>query len=236
MSSSPLAEGTAVEARASSLLERIRFHAMPEGAEGTAGSRLSQRGVLRLAPDRPWLPFQAEQTFDPFRLDFRWSSRVRLAGILPLRIEDSYRSGHGELSVRLFGLPLSRSTGPEVDRGELIRALAELPWRPAFFAERPGFRWTSPAAEVLKVTYDDGTLRASVHFLVDAEGRVKGGRVARRPRQVGKGFVETDWTFTLDDYRAFEGIRVPTRAEVSWDLPEGLLTWWKGEVTAFEGR
>jgi len=56
------------------LLERIRRFAMPESMVACRGSWLRQEGQMRLAPDRPWLPFEAEQWFEGSGIDFRWKA------------------------------------------------------------------------------------------------------------------------------------------------------------------
>jgi hypothetical protein len=47
-----------------------------------------------------------------------------------------------------------------------------------------------------------------------------------RSRREGKTSVPTPWGGRFSDYRELGGIRVPTRAEVRWELPEGPFTYW----------
>jgi hypothetical protein len=49
----------------------------------------------------------------------------------------------------------------------------------------------------------------------------------------GKAVVETAWSGSFGEYRLFDRMRVPTVAEVSWNLPEGPFTYWRGRVTDF---
>jgi hypothetical protein len=44
---------------------------------------------MRFAPDRPWLPFRAEQTFTGDGIDFRWEAQVRMAPLVRARVVDS---------------------------------------------------------------------------------------------------------------------------------------------------
>lgn len=188
---------------------------------------------MRMAPDRPWLPFEAEQTFSAVSLDFRWKARARLNRWLPMTVIDAFKDGRGLLLVRLFGiLPVARSRGPVIDKGKVMRAIAELPWRPFGFVEQ-ALNWTVNAAGALRALYDDGRIKASVDFDVDTEGRVLGIRAEDRPRAAGKSIIETPWSGTFSEYRMFGAIRVPTKAEVTWHLPEGVFTWWRGRITAF---
>jgi hypothetical protein len=48
------------------------------------------------------------------------------------------QSGYGKLTVMLFGIfPMARFKGPALDKGEIMRGLAEMPWRPGGFREQP---------------------------------------------------------------------------------------------------
>jgi hypothetical protein len=38
----------------------------------------------------------------------------------------------------------------------------------------------------------------------------------------------------VSDYKQLGGRRLPTRAEVYWDLPEGRLVYWEAAVTSAE--
>ena len=231
----------------SMLLERVRRYAMPDGPVACRSFQLRQSGEIRLAPDEPWLRFEAEQWFDAAGLDFRWTARARIGRILPVTVVDAFEGGHGFLSVRIAGVvPVARARGPEVDRGEVLRALAELPWRPTGFSSgsnAPQLAWSvasphtrapdTPAFDTLRATFDDGTTRCYVDLEVDAEGRVLSAGAPDRPRGLGKTFVPTPWRGTFADYKPYDGLRVPTRAEVAWLLPGGPFTYFRGRVTDY---
>jgi hypothetical protein len=51
------------------LLERIRRGAMPGGPLECGGTWLRQTGEIRMATDRPWLPFEAQEWFEGAGLD-----------------------------------------------------------------------------------------------------------------------------------------------------------------------
>jgi hypothetical protein len=217
-------------------LERVRRFAMPEGPASCRGFQLSQEGEIRFAPEKPWIPFRAEQWFGATGLEFRWIARTRLARVLPVVVLDAFEGGHGRLAVRLAGIvPVAHAEGPVADRAEMMRSLAELPWRPTAFAADgpPGVSWSEPAPGVLRAGFDDGVTRCHVDLEVDSDGRVLAAGAPDRPRAVGKTFVSTPWRGAFADYRVFGRFRVPTRAEVSWLLPEGGFSYFRCRVTSF---
>jgi len=206
---------------------------MPEGAAACAGTWLRQEGEMRFSPDRPWMPFTAEQWFRGSGVDFRWQASVRMAPFIRARVVDSFEDGRGTLRARILGfIPVAASTGPATDRGEAMRGLAELPWRPAAFRELRRLSWELVAADKVRGTFNDQTTRAAVDFLVDDDGQVLGG-ASHRPRMVGESVVETAWSGSFRNYKMFEGLRVPTSAEASWHLPDGPFPYWRGRVVEF---
>jgi len=224
-----------MDARAQELLDRIRCFAMPQGTIACRGTWLRQVGEMRFASDRPWFPFEAEQWFDGGGIDFRWKARAKMAPFVRATVTDAFEQGQGRLVARLFGvLPVAQSRGPETDTGEAMRGLAELPWRPYAFRESRWVTWSLMASGRLRGTYIEGGTRVSVEFDVDADGRVRGGFAPGRPRMVGKAVVETPWTGTFSDYVDFDQVRVPSRAEAAWVLPEGPFTYWRAKVTDFK--
>lgn len=216
---------------ARSLLERVRHFAMPEGSVECRGAWLRQRGEMRFASDRPWLPFEAEQWLEGSGVDFRWLAQVRMAPLVRARVIDSFEHGLGALTAKVFGIvPVVRARGPATDVAEALRGLAELPWRPFAFREAPRLHWEAARPDELRVTFDDGRTRAALVLEVDGEGRVLGASASSRPRLVGKSVQDTPWSGAFGEYRTFDRLRVPTTAEVTWHLPEGPFTYWRGRV------
>lgn len=217
------------------LLERVRRFALPEPRSQGRRFLLRQGGEIRMAPEKPWLAFHAEQWFDAAGLDFCWTARARMARIVPVTVVDAFQRGRGLLSVRIAGLiPVARMQGGETDRGEAMRALAELPWRPSgFSAPVPSLAWSAPAPETLRASFDDGRTRCSVDLEIDSEGRVLSAGAPDRARSVGSRLVLTPWRGVFSNYKLFGGVRIPTRAEVSWLAPEGPFAYFRSVVTDF---
>lgn len=230
--------GVGMTPEARELLDRVLAHALSGPAAGGKGVAFLQYGEMRRAPDQPWAPFTAEQTISADPPGLSWRARFRMAPLVYARVRDFFEGGSGGLDVRVFGMRVMRARGPEIDTGQLMRWLAELPWCPRGYLS-PRIEWSAPGPTTLRAMAMLGALRAEVDYEVAADGRVtrSGGL---RQRQVGKGYVPTQWS------GAFEGeievgstgspqacIRVPAKAAVTWHLPEGDFTYWRGTVTDF---
>jgi hypothetical protein len=135
----------------------------------------------------------------------------------------------GTLRARVFGLPVASDSGHAVDVGELVRFLAGLPWCPLAYSS-PELCWEEVDEQTLKVTRVLGPTPVSVDLTIDAMGPVLGAH-ATRPGKIGKRSFVADWIGEFGPYEEIAGMRIPTTAEVHWLLPEGKLTYFKGEVS-----
>ena len=70
----------------------------------------------------------------------------------------------------------------------------------------------------------------------DGAGDLVAASAPDRPRSQGRETVRTPWRGEFRDHRDAGGVRVPHRAEVAWDLPEGRFVYLRAEVTAVEVR
>ena len=168
------------------------------------------------------------------RVEFSWKACFSLAPLVTLRVHDWYRAGEGALEIRLFGLPLKRLRGDGVRKGEAIRYLAELPWAPAAMALNTELEWRQLDARTVEVATSVAGSRLAVLLHFNDAGDVAGASARDRPRAVGKSSVETPFAAEVGDYEVLGGVRVPTRAEARWDLPEGPFVYFRGQVTALE--
>lgn len=209
------------------LINSFYRRCVPEPPDRPRGTLLEQTGEIRLAPDRPWLPFTAEQRVSATRTGFVWRARVRMAPLLTAVVEDAYEEGHGRLDARIWGvLPIARGRGRGVDRGEAQRYLAELAWCPMALVHNPeiGFRGLSPDSVRVRLNDED----TYVDLLFDGRGDIVGAKTTTRPRGTGV----QPWEGRFSDYREFDGIRAPSTGEVWWDAPGGRFVYWRGEVVS----
>jgi len=217
------------------LAERFLARAGAAGAGAAIrGVRIRQRGRMWTRPGGRPLGFGAVQEIDAARVAFRWRARFGAGPLRPLTVVDAYDDGDGYLEGRIAGVRAFRSEGPDVARGEAMRYLAEIAWIPHALRANAAldFAELSPAeAEVATATLGG---RAAVRLRFDGTGDVLGASAPDRPRAERGGAVPTPWRGEFSDHADLGGLRVPRRAEVAWDLPEGPFTYWCAEVTALE--
>jgi hypothetical protein len=196
--------------------------------------RLSQVGEMQLKPGR-WLPFEASQEISVERVELTWRARFRVVPLVSLGVVDWYRDGEGGLEGRLCGvIPIVRGRGPGFAKGEAMRYLAELPWAPHAIRANRNLEWRELEADAVEVATNVGSERPAVRLYFDATGDVTRASADARPRMVGKRVVDTPFAGRFGNYEVAGGIRVPTTAEVSWELSEGPFTYFRGRLTGLQ--
>jgi hypothetical protein len=128
-----------------------------------------------------------------------------------------------------------RSAGPDTDRGEAMRYLAELPWAPYAIRANPGLDWAGISSREAEVSTTVAGRRVSVRLSLDGDGLIRSAS-AMRPRLDAGSTVDRPWVGEYGEYVELGGVLVPGTAEVRWDLPEGPFTYWRGSVTSLEAE
>lgn len=64
----------------------------------------------------------------------------------------------------------------------------------------------------------------------DNAGDIVAASSQMRPRESDGAWKPTPWGGAFRDYQTLNGIRVPTWAEVYWELPEARFVYWRGTV------
>lgn len=68
----------------------------------------------------------------------------------------------------------------------------------------------------------------------DAAGDIVRTSSQMRLLKLDKTWVRTPWAGEYSDYQVLGGIRIPTSAEVYWNLDSGRFVYWRGTVTSVE--
>jgi hypothetical protein len=209
---------------------------LPEGAETPSRIRLGQIGQMVQKPGGRRLEFKAVQEYGVARVEFEWRASFGPNPLVRVRVVDRYRDGEGLLVAKVWGMvPATRSSGPDTDRGEAMRYLAELPWVPQAMLANPELSWRELEDGLVEVSTLVGGRAASVNLSFGDDGLIRKAS-GIRPRLAGRTAIDTPFTGRFGDYVELGGIRVPASAEVSWELPEGPFNYWRGEVTSLEAE
>jgi hypothetical protein len=221
-----------------SLLDRVHSFLMPGGSEtarNVRSVRTTQCGEMRMSPESRWIPFTAEELIDSTGSNFRWEARLDPGRLLGASVVDAYERGRGALTVKFGGVRVKKIAGPDVDKAELQRYLSSFVICPAMLLNH----LTLECAPVASSTFRLCDLRDETGATVDfelAEGGAPTAVHAMRPRLIGSRTILTPWSGHVSEFREFEGMRIASRLEVAWKLPEGDFRYFREEITSFQIR
>jgi hypothetical protein len=210
---------------------RYLRYAIP-GNRRVCGATVSQEGDFRLGTSGDhWRPFTATERFATDQPGFEWQADIRFTRFLTIRVRDTYRAGIGATSASLLGHTFMTSRpAAELNAGALQRYLAEAIWLPSVLVAGHGIRWSGLDRERAIATIADGPLVVALQFSFNERGEITEVFTPARYRSVHGGYVATPWLVRCWDYVDVDGFRVPERSEVSWVLPDGPFTYWRGRV------
>src|SRR5262245_56834776 len=115
---------------------------LPGGVETPTRTRLTQSGEMVRRPGEKALAFTAREELTVHEVGFEWRAAFGPNRLVRLTVVDRYRDGEGSLTARVWGfVPVTGSRGPDTDRAEAMRYLAELPWVPHAIASNPELSW-----------------------------------------------------------------------------------------------
>jgi hypothetical protein len=195
------------------------------------GVRIRQTGAMWKHPGARAQRFDATELFAVDHLEFTWRARFPILGPLALHVTDDHADGRGHMRVRIAGVPVARATGPEIAVGGALRYLAELPWAPYAMACNRQLEWRELDARTVEVSAVVAGARQAVTLEFGDDGDIVRAAAEHRPYMRNGGYDLRPWAGDFSRYEVLGGMRMPTAAEVHWDLPAGRFVYWRGTVT-----
>ncbi len=211
------------------LLKSIRGDAADAGRVD-----LITAGEFRGSLDAAWLPFRAAQRFTTSPAGFVWDARIGMTRFLDVYVRDAYVEGRGEMVAKVGG---AWTVAREADAaaladGQLMRFLGEAMWFPTALLPGRNVTWSAIDDHAALATIVDRGRRVSLKFTFNAADDLVDVFAPNRMRAVDGGYVATPWTVRCTSHEWRGSVRIPTRCEAEWQLPEGPLAYWRGKVVS----
>ena len=195
--------------------------------------RLQQRGELRTAPDKPWMPVVAEQYFSVDPPGFVWRADAKMMRVLPIAGRDRYAGGRGHMLMKLASLiTVADGSGPAFDQGAMLRYLGEIVWFPSA-ALSDSMTWEAIDARSARATMRYGGVTASAVFAFDDAGRFA-RLTADRYMSAGGGATLEKWLIPVTAWRFVRGVEMPVSGNAVWKLPGGDFDYYRWEILDVE--
>lgn len=195
--------------------------------------RLQQRAQMRLGVDKPWMPVTAEQYFRTEEPGFIWKANIQMAPFVHISGRDKYEDGKGHMLIKILSLfTVADAASSEINQGTLLRYLAETMWVPSAVVSKY-ISWEAVDDHTAVATMTYKGVEASGTFTFNDAGQVISFQAERYGDFGGETQLET-WFIPVDDYKEFEGVRIPTTGKVTWKLESGDYNWYNFEVIGAE--
>ena len=163
---------------------------------------LMQRGTLRAAADKPWMPFQAEQVYSIDPPAFVWLANARFAPLVRLLARDKFVGGKGNMLITLLGLfVIADARGPQIDLGAGLRYWGEIVAFPEAIRSQY-LRWEPVNEQRARLTIEQGSLKMSAVIEFNGDGFPIGVHTDRYRDVKGKTSWESVWHLTEGDFTA----------------------------------
>ncbi len=196
--------------------------------------KLQQTGQLKTSPDGQWIAYKASQYTGINQPSFAWYAEMQQSPLLILKGLDQYYNGKGQMTISLSALyRVVNASGPNIDQGSLVRYLAEICWYPSASLNEY-ISWTAVDSLHAIGKIQIGKQQAEGLFTFTQDGRMTGFEAMRYMDRNPLPATLEKWVIRIesDSYKNFDGIRIPARSSVSWQLKEGEFLWLKMEITS----
>lgn len=204
------------------------------GKEKMSTARLTFHEVDFINGNRNLKLFSEQYNFvgEPARIVYMSS---KLFGILPFEGRDKYQRGQGYMTGKLAKfIELFNETGPEMDQSALVTFLAEVLIVPNC-ALQTYITWEALDENNVQATIFHQGLRASGIFTINDAGEFVMFRTNDRYMDQGNGsYKQVPWRIEVVGYQEQQGLRLPERVQGIWEMPEGDLIYFDGELSGIE--
>ncbi len=198
------------------------------GKQQAYNARLKQEGLLRQSEEQGWASVKAEQYFDLINPGFVWTVKTRMKG-MPIVGRDKYKNGKGEMLIKPLTLfKAVDAKGEKTDQGSMLRYLSELCWIPTA-ALQEYLVWQEADSNSATVTMTYKGLTVTALFIFDEQHRVKALKAKRYKGENDEHL--TDWYIPISEWGTFEGITIPVKGDVLWQLSTGDFNYYQWEIT-----
>lgn len=185
-----------------------------------------------MKPDQKnWYSAEADQYFVTNPPSFNWSVRLNMNPFLPVIGRDKFEDGKGEMQIKLFSAfpVVNARDNKKIDQATLQRFLAEIVWFPSA-ALNEYLHWEEIDDQTARATMTWKGTSGSGTFHFDKEGNFKKFSAMRYDGGDESSELK-EWVIHAIDHKQINGIKIPVKLEVSWQLEEGKWTWLKLEIT-----
>lgn len=195
------------------------------GREEIKLTYVKQKALMKLKPEQTkWYSAKAIQYITTQKPAFIWTVDMNMMPLIKIKGRDKSVEGKGEMLIKLNSLiNVVNEKGEKLDEGALQRYLAEIVWSPSSVIS-PLIEWEEIDSLSAKAIINYKGTVASGTFYFNEKGDFIKFTTMRYKDNIPKS-KRYPWVITVQEYKTFEGIRVPSKTKVTWELDKADWTW-----------
>lgn len=205
------------------------------GREEIQTAHFKQKGQMKLQPDQKgWAPAKVDQYVTTISPGFLWKVNMKMYSVLDIAGRDKFQQGNAAMTIKIGSLfPVVNTTNNEkTNQSTMQRFLMELPWYPSA-ALSPYITWEEVDENTAIATMNYQGVEGSATFYFNQAGEfLKVSAMRYKDSDEKAKLVEC--IGEAKAYRVVDGIRIPTKMNVTWILDDGPFTWYKLEILKAE--
>lgn len=205
------------------------------GKKKVQNVRIAFEGRMKLDPQKDWFNVKTQQynfIDNPTRMFF---IQANMFGI-PVVGLDSYKNGKGNMLIKLAGLfTVADAKGPEMDRGEAVTLFNDMCLLAPSTLIDKRIQWKAVDSLTAKATFNDNGCKVSAVLYFNDQGELTNFITDDRYyAQIGKSYQKVRWSTPVQDYKDYNGYKLPSYGEAIWHFPEGDYCYAKFNIKEVE--
>ncbi len=192
---------------------------------------LKQHLLMKLKlTQQNWSEGTAEQYFNTIQPAFHWQLSMDLFAGFGILGRDKFFNGKGAVLMKLMGLftVAKEEDNEKINEGALQRYLAEIIWFPSA-ALSPYITWEAIDKTSARATMKYKGTTGSGIFQFDTNGNLQ-KFTAMRFMGSDPDSERKKWTGEVQEITEMNGVKIPSKMNITWSLDDGDWTWLKLEI------
>lgn len=193
--------------------------------------KVTQKAELKMRPEEEkWMTANAIQYTTINNPAFIWAVDVEMNSLVSFQGRDKFEKGKGHMLIKLNSLiNIVNGQGEKLDEGTLQRYLGEIVWFPSL-AVSQYIEWEQIDDTTAKATMTyNGTSGSGIFYFNSSGDFIKFSALRFYGNKLDSKRYE--WVLDVSDYKAFEGIKVPSQMTATWKFENQEWIWLKLEIT-----
>ncbi|MBZ0183931.1 MAG: hypothetical protein K8F60_15855 [Melioribacteraceae bacterium] len=196
---------------------------------------VKQNALFRTSEKSEFSKLTAVQHYNLRSPGFVWVAELMASSIIPVKAIDTYLNGKGNVLIKLLSsITISDETGPEMDQSSLMRYFVEAPFVPYILLPSNIVKWSliNQSTAKVEIVLDNQKYEMEISF--NQKGEIVKVFTKDRYRTTNAGYVKSGFTARFNDYKEFNGIKIPTYAEIEWNEKDKDFMYGKFTVESIE--